>query len=237
VQAAALRRADHSSKEFYQPSISVRLRNLIRGQSPIWARAPLKMKTKKTWVGESVPIPEDQKSSSFWNVAFWYRLSGDGQNPEKSYIVWDITPCSQLKVNRRFGGTCHLHLQGRRIYELSKKPAWKLVASRAALKMELIFFSERWVDFQRTTRLYIAEDRNRHNDSCENLKSYTIQKATNTELILFSLLSLFWKKKGGSWDHLILSVSRLIVAEQRPSVCLCVLPNFFVFYAVRVISK
>jgi hypothetical protein len=25
---------------------------------------------------------------------------------------WDITPCSLLKVNRRFGGTCHLHFHG-----------------------------------------------------------------------------------------------------------------------------
>jgi hypothetical protein len=31
----------------------------------------------------------------------------------KSTIIWDITPCSPLKVNRRFGGTCRLHLQGR----------------------------------------------------------------------------------------------------------------------------
>jgi hypothetical protein len=31
----------------------------------------------------------------------------------KSTIFWDITPCSSLKVNRRFGGTYHLHLQGR----------------------------------------------------------------------------------------------------------------------------
>jgi hypothetical protein len=31
VYVATLRRADHSSKESYQPSISVRLRNLIRG--------------------------------------------------------------------------------------------------------------------------------------------------------------------------------------------------------------
>jgi hypothetical protein len=31
----------------------------------------------------------------------------------KSSIFWDITPCtcSPLKVNRRFGGTCCLHLQ------------------------------------------------------------------------------------------------------------------------------
>jgi hypothetical protein len=33
----------------------------------------------------------------------------------KSSIFWDITPCSPLKVNRSFGGTYRLHLQGRRI--------------------------------------------------------------------------------------------------------------------------
>jgi hypothetical protein len=32
----------------------------------------------------------------------------------KSIIFWDITPCSPLSVNRRFGGTYRLHLQGRR---------------------------------------------------------------------------------------------------------------------------
>jgi hypothetical protein len=30
----------------------------------------------------------------------------------KSTIFWDITPCSPLSVNRSFGGTYHLHLQG-----------------------------------------------------------------------------------------------------------------------------
>jgi hypothetical protein len=33
----------------------------------------------------------------------------------KSTIFWDIKLCSLLKVNRRFGGTYRLHLQGRRI--------------------------------------------------------------------------------------------------------------------------
>jgi hypothetical protein len=33
----------------------------------------------------------------------------------KSAVFWDITPCSPLKVNRRFGGTYRLHLHGRRI--------------------------------------------------------------------------------------------------------------------------
>jgi hypothetical protein len=33
----------------------------------------------------------------------------------KSSLFWDITLCSWLKVNRRFGGTCRLHLLGRRV--------------------------------------------------------------------------------------------------------------------------
>jgi hypothetical protein len=32
----------------------------------------------------------------------------------KSIFFWDMTPCSLLSFNRRFGGTYHLHLQGRR---------------------------------------------------------------------------------------------------------------------------
>jgi hypothetical protein len=31
----------------------------------------------------------------------------------KSTVFWDITPCSPLKANRRFGGTYRLHLHGR----------------------------------------------------------------------------------------------------------------------------
>jgi hypothetical protein len=31
----------------------------------------------------------------------------------KSTHFWDITPCSPLKVNRRFRGTYRLHIQGR----------------------------------------------------------------------------------------------------------------------------
>jgi hypothetical protein len=33
----------------------------------------------------------------------------------KSSIIWDITQCKPLKLNRRFGGTCRIHLQGRKI--------------------------------------------------------------------------------------------------------------------------
>jgi hypothetical protein len=37
------------------------------------------------------------------------------QNRRHSPVFWDITPYSSLKINRRFKGTCHHHLQ---------KPAW-----------------------------------------------------------------------------------------------------------------
>jgi hypothetical protein len=35
----------------------------------------------------------------------------------RRYIFWDITPCSPMKLNRRFGGTYCLHLQGGRIIQ------------------------------------------------------------------------------------------------------------------------
>jgi hypothetical protein len=40
----------------------------------------------------------------------------------KSSIFFDITPCSQLKVNRRFGRTCRPHLQGRRMSQARIQP-------------------------------------------------------------------------------------------------------------------
>jgi hypothetical protein len=59
----------------------------------------------------------------------------------ESTIFWDITPCTPLKVNRRFGGTYRL------------PPAFTLVSCSAysTLKMEAICSSETSVDLQRTT--------------------------------------------------------------------------------------
>jgi hypothetical protein len=31
-----------------------------------------------------------------------------------SYVFWAISPCSPMKVNRRFGGTYYLHPQNRK---------------------------------------------------------------------------------------------------------------------------
>jgi hypothetical protein len=33
----------------------------------------------------------------------------------KCSVFWDVTPCSPVKFNRRFGGICRFHLKGRRI--------------------------------------------------------------------------------------------------------------------------
>jgi hypothetical protein len=83
----------------------------------------------------------------------------------KSIIFWDMTPCSPLSFNRRFGGTCRLHVQGRR--KRFRKPASRRVASywfaepiSSTLKMEAICFSETSVETQRTTRRHIPEDDN-----------------------------------------------------------------------------
>jgi hypothetical protein len=69
----------------------------------------------------------------------------------KSFIFWDITPCSLLKVNRRFGGKCHLRLQGRRISQARALLAicFTLVSGLAyssTLKMEATCYSETSVD-------------------------------------------------------------------------------------------
>jgi hypothetical protein len=39
----------------------------------------------------------------------------------KSPVFWDITPCIPLKVNRRFGGTCRVPIQVRRISQARKQ--------------------------------------------------------------------------------------------------------------------
>jgi hypothetical protein len=39
----------------------------------------------------------------------------------KSSVFWDITTCSPLKVNQRFGETCCLHLQGWRVSQATNQ--------------------------------------------------------------------------------------------------------------------
>jgi hypothetical protein len=73
----------------------------------------------------------------------------------KSFIFWDMTPCSPLIFNRRFGRTYHLHLQGRRISQAAlPATCFTLVSSlncSLILKMEAIYSSETSLDFQWTS--------------------------------------------------------------------------------------
>jgi hypothetical protein len=84
----------------------------------------------------------------------------------KSFIFWDITPCSPFKANWRFGGTFRLHLQSRTVSQArnQRESRWQ------ADEMEATCSTETSVDFQRTTRRYIPEDRTLRYHRCENLK-------------------------------------------------------------------
>jgi hypothetical protein len=93
---------------------------------------------------------------------------------QKSSFFSDITLCSSLEVDRRFGGTCRLHLQGRRIsharnqHEAGSK---EVLAYFSTLKMEVTCSSKTLVGFQESTRRYILHDRTLHNTR-QNLRSY-----------------------------------------------------------------
>jgi hypothetical protein len=69
----------------------------------------------------------------------------------KSTIIRDITPCSPLKANRRFGGTYRFHLQGQRISRArnQRESRWQA---------EAISSSETSFVFQRTTPRYIPRE-------------------------------------------------------------------------------
>jgi hypothetical protein len=66
-------------------------------------------------------------------------------------FFWDITAYSPLKVNGRFGRTCHLHLQ---IRTISQARMVSCLVYSSTLKMKANCSSETSVDFQRTTWPY-----------------------------------------------------------------------------------
>jgi hypothetical protein len=78
---------------------------------------------------------------------FIYAYTHTHTHTHKSYIFWDITPCSPLKVSRRFGGTYLIHHHGQRI-------------SQARNLREA------------GSKLNIPEHRTLHNHRCGNLRSY-----------------------------------------------------------------
>jgi hypothetical protein len=72
----------------------------------------------------------------------------------QSYIFWNITPCSLLKVNRRFRGTC-LYLQ-----------SWQVGQARNQQEDRSDIFSETSANTELTTQLNIPEEMTFHSHLC-----------------------------------------------------------------------
>jgi hypothetical protein len=109
--------------------------------------------------------------SSVFKQMLRYRILGSHTGGYNSSIFWYIKLVSLLKLNRRIGGICCFHFQGRII---SQKPAFlkqitellatcftliSCLAYSLTLKKEAICVSETLLDFQWTTRRYIPEHR------------------------------------------------------------------------------
>jgi hypothetical protein len=62
----------------------------------------------------------------------------------KSIILWDMPPCSLLSCNRRFGGTCRLHLQGRRNNLFKNQQAFCLPPACLLVLAELFLWPWSW---------------------------------------------------------------------------------------------
>jgi hypothetical protein len=94
-----------------------------------------------------------RKSKSTWNL--------------KKAVFWDVGPCRSC-VNRRFSGTCFLHLLARAHAGSSLSD---ILLFSPTLKMEAIRSSETSVNTI-STRHHIPEDCFLHSHRRENLKSY-----------------------------------------------------------------
>jgi hypothetical protein len=113
-------------------------------------------------------------------LSFYARIFPSGPDHKHSSIFCVIAPCSLLKVNRRFGGVCRLHLKDRIIIQKRKQrengwQAFTLVyclAYYSTLKMEATYFSESlcWPSTDYTA-LY-PRDRTLHNRRFEKLNTY-----------------------------------------------------------------
>jgi hypothetical protein len=152
--------------------------------------------------GNIVPIVKLIVAKTFKK---WTRFNGNRNfGTTKNSIFYYRTPCSPLKVNRRFGGTCRFYLKGLRTSQAETSVEQVAITARltlvsclaifSTLQMEMICISETSVNFQRTTRRCIPEDRSLHNYRCENLKSFmTVFTKTLYLSVLRSIRSAVWK--------------------------------------------
>jgi hypothetical protein len=119
-------------------------------------------------------VPYEIRGQKYRSGNYTFSLNwGSHRGVMKSCVSWDIMPCSPLKINRCFGGTCCFNL------------ANLLTASRWFLAWSILRRS-RWrgpvspetsVDFQRKKRRYIRGDRTLQH-------SFTIRKFVGLQLAL-----------------------------------------------------
>jgi hypothetical protein len=99
----------------------------------------------------------------------------------KNAVFWDVGSCRYF-VNRRFGGTYRLHLQGRRnprAINQRERVATRSSWISSTLKMEAIRSSETSVN-EIPTRRHIPEDGILHSHRRENLKSHISNSSLGT---------------------------------------------------------
>jgi hypothetical protein len=116
----------------------------------------------------------------------------------KNAVFWDVAQCSSF-LNRRFGGTYHLHLQSREIYERRTRVRRRLqfgssLADFSTPKIETIHSSETSVH-TRTTLCRIPENNIIYSRTILNLIPVD-PFFKSTSIILKK------KKKKISWDYL-----------------------------------
>jgi hypothetical protein len=118
---------------WFEPSTS---RMQVLGQS-VWSQSPcFKLGRAKT----------------SWAFCVWVGFQVLTAAVMKVSVFWYITPSSPSKINRTFGGTCRLRLQGRRLVAL--------LASRFPLVSFLAYFFRhwRWRRYVRSKRRWLSTD-------------------------------------------------------------------------------
>jgi hypothetical protein len=134
-------------------------------------------------------VADDKVDEIGARLGNFLQSSSDALNRRHGTRVWGI----KFQVNRRFGGTCHLHLHGRRISQLRNQLAtcFTLIyclAYSSTLKIATTRYSETSLDFQRTTRCYTQEDRTPKSCTVFEVRNYTkhqdvaINVAPNSEV-------------------------------------------------------
>jgi hypothetical protein len=81
---------------------------------------------------------EDGRSAFLWNISKYYHIPwrkfSDGINHPEEFVFWNVVPCNMVRLTQCFGGTCRLHLHGRRLNQARYQK--KQAANRTQLKVE-----------------------------------------------------------------------------------------------------